>query len=243
MTRLLLLLLAWLPLVSCGDKDDSGSGPVGDTDTDTDTDTDADADSDMDTDGDADADTDLVPDPAVLIFPIRDQDWQSDGTIQAIDSSGSSFTFGWNDPDGEGRPVGSLLEPHEYYWLDYDFFWGNATTGSSSTGSSRMKYSAVPGSYYMFGPGSGSGGSMTYGERWAGTDYVEHQVWVEFEDGLTTDYAESLLAPFEYTVVAIVREDPPTYILESSAGLSAPAGTLEILHGESLVVFAEPNPM
>ncbi len=63
-----------------------------------------------------------------------------------------------------------LLTPDEYYWLDYDFFWGNAGDGSSSTGASRMKDTAAPGSFQIFGPGTGAGGSMVYGERFAGTD-------------------------------------------------------------------------
>ncbi len=66
---------------------------------------------------------------------------------------------------------------------------------------------------------------------------------MELEAGLGTDYAESLLATFDYDIVALVREDPPTYILESNTGLSAPEGTLAILEGESRVVFAEPNPL
>ena len=49
---LLAAMLLALPLIACGDKDDT-STPEGDTDTDTDTDSDTDADTDTDTDTDA----------------------------------------------------------------------------------------------------------------------------------------------------------------------------------------------
>jgi len=57
MTRALMLLLALAPLslISCGDKDDTGTPSLGDTDADTDADSDTDADADADTDTDTDS--------------------------------------------------------------------------------------------------------------------------------------------------------------------------------------------
>ncbi len=54
------VLCVGICLGACGEKDEDGVNPGGDTDTDTDTDADndADADGDSDTDGDADSDVD-----------------------------------------------------------------------------------------------------------------------------------------------------------------------------------------
>ncbi len=66
LSPLLLPLALMLPLLACGEKEDSGPDTTeGDTDTDSDadSDTDSDSDSDADTDADSDADTDADADP------------------------------------------------------------------------------------------------------------------------------------------------------------------------------------
>jgi len=102
--RVLLFLPLLLPLLACGDKDDTNVPPEADTDTDTDGDTDADADADADADSDADADADSDAD--------ADADSDADTDVVTFQRSGFSYdpiNYGWDGgesveiQDGKGN--------------------------------------------------------------------------------------------------------------------------------------------
>lgn len=76
-----------------------------------------------------------------------------------------------------------------------------------------------------------------------GVDYHPTQVWIEFEEGLTPSYAESLLAKVPYTIVTSVMTDPPAYIVESEIEQPSPVAAIDILGLVGRIHYAEPNPL
>jgi hypothetical protein len=245
-------LLSALTLASIGcPKDDTaapcGPGthwdgtwcvPDGDTDTDTDTDSDTDSDADGDTDSDADTDADVDTQTGFLVQPCwsADSSVGSEGSLTAKDEHGAIAGVASWEMSAGGRTAGFAVEEGYYtLWYEYDSW----APGSSTHADGSTDLTHYPAGTYRAVDVCG-GPNHTYTE---GVDYHHSQVWIEFEEGLTTTYAESLLATVPYTIVIQTMEDPPGYIVESDLGLPSVVAAVDLLDQVSRIHLARPNPL
>ena len=217
---------------------DTDSDSDADSDSDSDADSDTDADSDSDTDADTDADTDVDEASAFLFVMVEPVEGCTAASFSIYsekvdggeDDTHASASISSTQP---ALPQGAEVEGDRDYKIEGSFTYQGEGCSTGSSGLGENRYTLSAGSYFHaeLEPGASL---KSYEVREPGVDFEEGQLYLVFDDGLTAEFAESLIADWDMTVDVTVGDDPPAYYVSWTGAPSVPRAMLELQEEEFL---------